>query len=174
MVRNEPKATIEEWRPTHHPHYDVSNLGRVRSRARGGLRVLRQGRSSSGYWSVSFGRGHGSQSIHVLVAAAFLGPCPEGQECRHKDDDRTNAKADNLEYGTRRDNVQDMMQRGRHNPPSKLTLGEVQIIRRALDSSRCGPSRRVAAGFLTVMAECFNVSVGTIKAISTRRRWKDA
>jgi hypothetical protein len=102
----------EEWRPTHHPDYDVSNLGRVRSRARGGLRILRPGRSSSGYWSVAFGRGK-SQSVHVLVAAAFIGPCPPGQECRHKDDNRANARADNLEYGKRIDNIHDMILRGR-------------------------------------------------------------
>lgn len=121
----------EEWRPTHHPSYEVSNLGRVRSSAPVGgnmksrhtglnlskppkaPRLLKPGRSSSGYWSVSFGRISGSQSVHVLVASAFLGICPKGQECRHKDDDRTNARADNLEYGTRQDNVNDMMTRGR-------------------------------------------------------------
>jgi len=110
---NTPKATIEEWRATWHPDYDVSNLGRVKSRARGRVKILKPGRSSSGYWSVSFGRGK-SQSVHVLVAAAFLGPCPPGQECRHKDDNRENACASNLEYGTRFDNVQDMHKRGRY------------------------------------------------------------
>jgi hypothetical protein len=110
---NVPKATIEEWRATWHAHYDVSNLGRVRSVARGTARILKPGRSSSGYWSVSFGRKAGSQSVHVLVAAAFIGPKPAGCEVRHKDDDRSNACADNLEYGKRIDNVHDMMLRGR-------------------------------------------------------------
>lgn len=126
MTRNTPKATIEEWRPTHHPAYDVSNLGRVRSRApRGGNmrngkpsipeepRILKPGLASHGYPTVSFGRLK-SQLVHRLVATAFLGPCPAGQECRHKDDDRTNPCADNLEYGTRQDNVDDMMTRRGH------------------------------------------------------------
>lgn len=123
----EPRATIEEWRVTHHPDYEVSNLGRVRSWApQGGNvrhgkpsrpkqpRLLKPGIASHGYPTVSFGRGYGSQCVHRLVATAFLGPCPEGQECRHKDDNRANAKADNLEYGTRLQNVQDMMARKGH------------------------------------------------------------
>lgn len=136
---------LEEWRPTYHPDYDVSNLGRVRSRApQGGdmrnrttgpsrpktPRILKPGRSSSGYWSVSFGREHGSQSTHVLVATAFLGPCPKGQEVRHKDDDRSNSRWDNLEYGTRTQNILDAVERGRFRGRFKtLSVGEVKEIR---------------------------------------------
>lgn len=121
-IENPPRATIEEWRPTHHPDYDVSNLGRVRSRANvwnapkrppGKEKILRPGLASSGYPTVVFGRGN-TQLVHRLVAAAFIGPCPEKQEVRHKDDDRTNARADNLEYGTRQDNVNDMLARKGH------------------------------------------------------------
>jgi hypothetical protein len=116
----------EVWKPTWHPWYEVSNLGRVRSWApQGGAvkqgnptypkspRMLRPGLGSHGYPSVVFGRGS-TQLVHRLVAEAFIGPCPEGQECRHKDDDRTNARAENLEYGTRQDNVNDMMARRGH------------------------------------------------------------
>jgi hypothetical protein len=184
---NALKATIEEWRPTHHPHYEVSDLGRVRSHApQGGNvrngqptypkvpRVLKPGRASNGYWTVSFGRGHGSQCVHVLVAAAFLGPCPAGQEVRHKDDDRQNARADNLEYGTRGQNIQDMLQRGRNNPPRILSLQQVQRIRRVLDSSRRGPSRRARRGLLPEIAKAYGVSVGTIRSISIGRSWTHA
>lgn len=116
---NELVAELEEWRPTWHPHYEVSNLGRVRSWARlwrsGEPRILRPGIGSHGYPTVVFGRQHGSQSVHVLVAAAFIGPKPEGQEVRHRDDDRTNPRADNLEYGTRHQNCVDMMVRERRH-----------------------------------------------------------
>lgn len=118
----------ETWKPTHNPYYDISNLGRVRSwHLNGGNTkdpnrpkrrktpvLLRPGIASHGYPTVSFGRKEGSQCVHVLVAAAFVGPCPDGQEVRHKDDNRANPRADNLEYGTRQDNVNDMMARGRH------------------------------------------------------------
>lgn len=118
---------MEEWRPTHHPDYDVSNLGRVRSwvavggdyrqlalrRRRSTPKLLKPGLMGAGYPTVAFGRG-GTQLVHRLVAAAFLGPCPPGQECRHKDDNRANPRWDNLEYGTRQDNVNDMMRRKGH------------------------------------------------------------
>jgi len=139
-----PRATIdemEEWRPTHHPNYEVSNLGRVRSWAPTGgdlrttpvrrrtPRVLRPGLTSTGYPSVVLGR-RKTHLVHRLVATAFLGACPEGQEVRHKDDDRTNARADNLEYGTRHDNVQDMMKRGRGR--YKLSKDLIETIRETL------------------------------------------
>lgn len=57
------------------------------------------------------GRGH-SRTVHSLVAAAFIGPCPQGQEVRHKDGTRTNNTADNLEYGTRTDNLRDAIRHG--------------------------------------------------------------
>jgi NUMOD4 motif. len=125
MVKN---SLVEEWRPTHHPDYDVSNLGRVRSRARGTIQILKPGRSSSGYWSVSFGRNN-SQSTHVLVAAAFIGPCPEGQEVRHKDDNRANPISSNLEYGTRKENIADMIKRGRQTYRFKLTPEQQEQVR---------------------------------------------
>lgn len=51
---------------------------------------------------------------HRLVAAAFLGPCPEGMEVRHGDGVRDNNQIGNLCYGTVRDNAQDAMRHGTH------------------------------------------------------------
>ncbi len=146
---------MEEWRPTHHPNYDVSNLGRVRSRAprggdmkRGGnqnpqiLRLLRPGIASHGYPTVAIGHGN-TCSVHVLVATAFLGPCPPGQEVRHKDDNRQNPRADNLEYGTRTQNILDSVQRGRWHRSRKLTDDQIQQIRFYIEDE--GISRRLAA-----------------------------
>lgn len=73
--------------------------------------------------TVAFGRGN-SRCVHMLVAEAFLGPRPIGQEVRHKDDDRTNPRLDNLEYGTRQDNVNDMMGRGRYWSPKRRAYVE--------------------------------------------------
>ncbi len=111
----------EEWRVTSDAAYEVSDWGRVRSYATVGSRlgtrqqtprILRVGSCSYGYPHVRLGR-RKCFNVHVLVALAFLGPCPPGQEVRHKDDDTRNPRAENLEYGTRKDNVQDAIQRGR-------------------------------------------------------------
>lgn len=104
----------EQWRPVvgWEGLYEVSSEGRVRSFRRGANgRVLRPGIASHGYPTVALGRGN-TQSVHVLVAAALLGPCPEGQEVRHRDGKRTNPRATNLRYGTRSDNINDAVRSG--------------------------------------------------------------
>lgn len=41
---------------------------------------------------------HDYAYVHRLVAAAFFGPCPEGYEVHHRDEDKTNNLPDNFEY----------------------------------------------------------------------------
>jgi hypothetical protein len=63
--------------------------------------------NSEGYLHVQLwwkGRRQGFK-VHRLVAAAFLGPCPAGKECNHKDGNRTNAALSNLEYVTQSENT---------------------------------------------------------------------
>lgn len=92
------------------PDYLVSDLGRVYSSFRGG-RYLRPGRASNGYPTVALGRGN-TRTLHSLVAEAFIGPRPEGQEVMHKDGDRTNPRASNLKYGTRKENNEQAVRDG--------------------------------------------------------------
>lgn len=109
---------IEQWRTTHHENYEVSSLGRVRSfanRSGRGRRlvplVLRANPDTRGYISLRVaGR---TCRVHTLVAAAFIGPCPPKHEVMHRDDDRQNAAATNLQYGTRSDNLRDCYRKGR-------------------------------------------------------------
>jgi len=42
--------------------------------------------------------------IHRLVAAAFIGPCPDGQQVHHIDADRANNTRHNLAYVTATEN----------------------------------------------------------------------
>lgn len=88
-------------------HYKVSNLGRVMTK-RGLIRKLRL---NSGYWVVDLSVGpvkSNNRSVHRLVAEAFI-PNPEKLPIvRHKDNCRTNARADNLQWGTSKDNMQDL------------------------------------------------------------------
>ncbi len=55
------------------------------------------------------------QAIHTLVLLAFVGPCPEGMECRHLDGTRTNCALANLCWGTRAENVADQRRHGVFN-----------------------------------------------------------
>jgi hypothetical protein len=113
----------EQWRPVVglEDFYEVSDLGRVRSRNREmfchfcrnhGVRkgkVLKGRLSSEGYLQVSIGVDRRSQKnvgIHRLVALAFL-PNPEGKlVVNHKDRNRQNNELLNLEWVTVAENVQ--------------------------------------------------------------------
>jgi len=50
--------------------------------------------------------------VHQLIAATFIGPCPSGQEVRHKNGIYHDNRASNLEYGTRSQNVLDSVIHG--------------------------------------------------------------
>lgn len=123
----------EVWKaiPGYEGIYDISSEGRVRSLDRvvpyaNGHdrpvkgRMLRPGLSGNGYYTVTLGRGGGSHCIHELIAAAFLGPRPPGHDVRHKNDVRAESRLDNLEYGTRGDNIRDAVRNGSWWSPKRL------------------------------------------------------
>lgn len=160
----------EEWRPTHHPDYDVSNLGRVRSRAPLGrpdrasrrLRILKAAPDGKGYPKVDFYDGPvGGHRVHQLVAAAFLGPLPFGQEVRHKNDVRTDNRDTNLEYRTHLQNCQDAVTRNRLHM-QKLTVRDVLQIRELYET---GEYTQKEIGNL------FGVLQPIISAIVCRTKW---
>lgn len=117
---------IEMWKPlARDPRYSVSSYGRVRG-PKGG--ILRGGRGSHGYQSVSLGHGK-PWNIHVLVAETFLGPKPKGQQVRHKDGTKDNNRADNLEYGTAHENIMDAVRLGTYLSPRRLAHCKIMVKR---------------------------------------------
>lgn len=98
----------EIWKPVvgHERWYCVSSLGRVRRRARGRgtwpgtIRKLHADRYGYPRVVLNVDRVRRAYSVHSLVAAAFIGPCPDGMEVDHIDRDRTNNRASNLRYVT--------------------------------------------------------------------------
>lgn len=121
----DPTCSGEVWKAIpDHDYYEVSSLGRVRSldrlvpggrypgsmrRMRG--RVLAPGASKTGYLRVKLGTGPW-YSVHGLVAAAFIGPRPEGMQVCHNDGDKLNNRRENLRYDTASENVRDSVRHG--------------------------------------------------------------
>ena len=116
----------EEWRaiPGYEGLYEVSDRGRVRSLDRmrpfrGGWRPVRGRVLSpwmSRYWNVRLSR-EGvvtAHSVHSLVAAAFIGPRPDGMHVCHNDGDRNNNSVGNLRYDTPSANSLDVVKHGNH------------------------------------------------------------
>lgn len=87
-----------------HPAHEVSDIGRVRSSlCRGKLKTLSINHDPSGYPTVVFG---GKWfKVHRLVAKAFV-PNPDNKpEVNHKDMDKANNRAANLEWVTHKENL---------------------------------------------------------------------
>lgn len=175
---NQPGETMEEWRDIvgYIGYYQVSNLGRVRSRdrvvphshtgaqARKGV-LLGLAPNRHGRLQIRLHRDGGGQvcRVHRLVAAAFHGPCPAGMECCHNDGDKLNNHASNLRWDTpeanRADRTAHGVNQGERGGAAKLTRGQVVEIRQALTtSSRC-------------LARQYGVARSTIRDIRARKTW---
>jgi hypothetical protein len=153
-TRGQSLYPIEQWRPIEGFTYEVSSLGRVRNAAG---RVLRPGRCKSGHQSVVLGRSGGSRYVHRLVAHAFIGPCPEGLEVRHLDDDPSCNEWSNIIYGTRTENSQDKKwNKGQSN--FKLSVDEVREVKRLIAIGVSGVS--ISRKFGICRSQVSNIKYG--------------
>jgi hypothetical protein len=172
----------EEWRPVEgFTGYDVSSLGRVRSWRRQGAaktfrdipRIMSAAPDPDGYPSVwLYGSGpRVYRRVHILVALAFIGLRPTGQECRHLNCDHTDPRAINLAWGTASENHMDSVRNGTHtcftkigegNAFAKLTEVKVRQIRDICAGGGLSYSR---------IGKQFGVSQQTIARIHRRETW---
>jgi hypothetical protein len=85
--------------------YQVSNLGRIKSLKRKRIRILKLFHDKGGYIWVSLRKdniGH-RMYVHHLVAFAFISGL--SKEINHKDGDKSNNNANNLEWSNRSKNM---------------------------------------------------------------------
>lgn len=101
--------------------YDVSNFGRVRSLKTGIILKPQRGKNCRydrvSLYSKEKPRGY-IPSIHILVAEAFIGPRPRGLVLNHKDGNRSNNSANNLEYITQKENMRHAKKMGLLSNPT--------------------------------------------------------
>lgn len=169
------ERVLEVWKdiPGDGDYYQVSDLGRVRSKSRivrhncggpkkVGGKILSQLITPNGYCQVSLWRGGKRKvlAVHRAVLLAFVGPCPDGMEVRHLNSVRTDNRLSNLVYGTHSENTIDTIKLGR-NSRQKLTVESVGEIR-----------RKLAAGALVKdLAKEYGVSTRAISKIKNRRTY---
>jgi hypothetical protein len=106
-IKHEEFRDITGW-----PEYQVSNFGRIKSVSRV-VRGKQGPRKHVGRILKPFGVGKSREylgvvlcdggkikraRVHVLVANAFIGDCPDGYEVDHRDFDTKNNCAQNLRY----------------------------------------------------------------------------
>lgn len=104
--------------------------------------------------------------VHKIVAESFIGPCPARHEVNHKDTNRENPRATNLEYVTRKQNIEHAVAagsregdpRGVKKPGARLNDAIVRDIRTSSDSLR-------------VLGKRYGVSGVTVLKIKRREKW---
>lgn len=121
------------WKPIpNFEGYEVSELGEVRSwrpkNGRGSLATEQRlltalPFSDSKYLRVNLSGK--TRRVHQLVLEAFVGPCPTGQLVMHLDDDPGNNALANLRYGTPKENLEDMVSKGRSRKGEKHPIAIV-------------------------------------------------
>ena len=103
MNNTDNNINEEKWkRVVDFPTYEISNLGRVRNSS--GKILKPQKNTRNGYYQIMLHNGIDCKKIklhylHRLVATYFLPPPSEGQtQINHKDSDRANNTASNLQW----------------------------------------------------------------------------
>lgn len=166
----------EAWKPVTGWPYQVSDMGRVRrsrpSRGTSVGKILKPAVNEHGYECVVFSSNGKRRTfrVHRLVGRAFLGPCPEGLETNHKNADKTDNRAENLEYVTSSENTQHALRsglfsaqpRGIEKSQARLTDERVLKIR-----------HWYAAGDISqkTLAVEFGVSQQLVSLIVRRKKW---
>lgn len=110
------ELTPETWRSVPgFERYLVSDQGRV-------ARLMKPVSDRYGYLGfvlTGLGAIKKHLKLHVIVAAAFIGPRPAGMEVCHNDGNKLNNAASNLRYDTRLANEQDKRKHGTHHHTKK-------------------------------------------------------
>lgn len=107
--------------------------------------------------------------VHRIVLEAFVGPCPNGHECRHfPDPNRQNNNLSNLSWGTRQQNAADKVLHGsivcgERQSLSKLTEEDVREIRSLYHSGRAKQ---------TALANQYGITQANVSEIVRNRTWR--
>lgn len=142
----------ETWKPLN-PFYSVSNFGRIRNDETN--RILSGSLHKDGYIFVTI---DGTQiPLHRLIALVFCDGFEEGKVINHKDGNRQNNFADNLEWVTQQENVKhshssDLQPKGLKTYTGKFTAEQREEIKTLWDSGE--KSKREIAKMYCVSHTC--------------------
>lgn len=175
---------MEEWKDVvgFEGFYQVSSFGRVRGvdrhvKAKGAKtrlvkgKLLAQRKHAFGYWVVTLSARNiqYTRTVHSLVARAFLGEVPPGQQVCHKDGNPENAAASNLRYDSPRGNNADKRAHGTQRSGEDVynaIFKDEDIVKMRV--------RRAAGEKLTSVARDFGVSEAYVFQVTAGLKWPDA
>jgi len=164
----------ERWRDVvgYEGLYQVSDMGRVRSVNRvvsdgqGGTRKLKErilqsspvGRCCHLVTHIYKNGIEQTIRVHQLVAAAWIGPCPDGQQVRHGPNGAADNSVSNLCYGTRSEDGLDKRRDGTHGGRPVRRSDGIEFINMAVAAEEtscwyphiwevCNGCRKTAGGY---------------------------
>lgn len=150
-----------EYRKLDLSDYTITEQGDVVNKRTG--RKLKPQPNGKGYLRVGIGKK--LMFVHRLVAEKYV-PNPDGKpQVNHIDGDKTNNRADNLEWVTNAENRRHAVKngyqvRGEQCPRTKLTESDVDAIRSSKGKT------------YAQLAEQFGVSMATIRDVRQFKTWK--
>ena len=169
----EEQSTVEYRNIPDFPGYRIGSDGSIWSCWKGkwgmssNWRKLKPQARESGHLYICLCPARIQRSVHSLVLETFVGPCPEGCECLHRDGNPQNNRVDNLRWGTHKENGEDMSRHlslaGEKNGHAILTKEIVLKLRE--EYSAGGISHRQ-------LAEKFRLLKATVTAVLIRKNWK--
>lgn len=160
--------------------YKISNLGDIKSFFFKNPKILHKTKNiKCGYYYVGLYKDGKLKvrTVHGLVAESFLGD-RNGLEINHKDLDKSNNRADNLEYCSHKDNIRHAIGKGAKigrksgctgvkgelNHFSKLTTKDVMEIRELYSTNRY---RQID------LASKYSITASTISSVVNYDTWTD-
>ena len=157
---------MEEWRTIrNYPNYLVSDGGRIYSLKRGG-QMRKPVKDPKGYFRICLNRN--TCIIHRLVLEAFIGKCPDGMECNHKDGVKSNNRLENLEWVTPSENMQHAF---KNNLASNIGEKNGRAKLDKIDVISIGTLKEKHKYSLKRIAELFEVSLPCIWSVVHRKNW---
>lgn len=176
---------MEEWRVIKDfPDYEVSDLGRVRSKDRYIWQNFAHGYkqrfckssiikplNAKGYRRVGLYHGNGKElfSVHRLVAEAFINNPQNKRVVNHKNGIKDDNRLSNLEWCTDSENCIHALktglrkaQKGSKSSRAKLTESDVILIRKLYNEYKIKQE---------IIGVIFGLKRGTVSSITTRKNW---
>jgi hypothetical protein len=150
--------------------YCADDSGNIWSHKSGHLKKLQAcSGTRRGYLNVTLCCNDGCKhtfQVHRIILETFVGPRPDGMQCRHLNGNASDNRLENLTWGTPQENSQDAARhgtapKGERNGSSKLTTDQVQEIR-----------QRLAVGEnSSALGRGFGVTHKAISFIKHKRNW---
>jgi len=167
---------IEAWKKIdgYEKAYAISSCGRVKRTSscdNAKIGSIRKFMISRGYNRVNLYKDGKYKNffVHCLVAEAFLGKKPIGKEVNHKDTNKQNNCANNLEYMTKSENIQHAVVSGRF----KINIGSKNAQAKIKEKDVLEIRKRYKEGETQKrLADEFNLSENHLQQIIQRCNWK--